>query len=40
MEPQTVDTVPLFIARSAGATEYVVRVDERGGTVHLDSADS
>ncbi|MDB6428477.1 MULTISPECIES: hypothetical protein [unclassified Curtobacterium] len=40
MEPQTVETVPLFITRSAETTEFVVRFDERRGTVHLDSADS
>ena len=38
MEPHTVDTVPLFIARTARCTEYVVRIDERRGSVHLDPA--
>ena len=38
MDQLSVDTVPLAVVPTPGRPQFVVRVDEQTGSVHLDPA--
>ncbi|WP_439693641.1 hypothetical protein ACRQ4B_05285 [Curtobacterium sp. SP.BCo] len=40
MDHLSIDTVPLALVPGPGGTEFVIRIDEQAGTVHVDPAGS